>query len=134
MVGRRRGAIINLSSSSGFVPSPYNASNAAAKAHTLLLSEAVNEEVSPFGVTVTAVCPGPVPTEFIAVNDAVIAGRVPKILHVSPERVVADALRAVERGKRTVVPGSPLVKAFFGSGRLTPSPITLQITKRLLVR
>jgi len=134
MVARRCGAVINLPSSSGFVPSPYNASYAAAKAHTLLLSEAVHEEVARSGVTVTAVCPGPVPTEFGAVNDAPFARRVPRVLHVSAERVVADSLRAVEQGKRTVVPGSPLVKAFFGFGRFTPSPIALRITKRVMAR
>ena len=134
MVARGRGAVINLSSSSGFLASPYNAGYAAAKAHTLMLSEAVHEEVARSGVTVTAVCPGPVPTEFGTVNDAAFARRLPKILHVSAERVVADSLTAVEQGKRTVVPGSPLVKAFFGSGRLAPSPIALQITKRLMAR
>ena len=64
MVDRGRGAIINLSSVSGFQPSPYNAGYAAAKAYVLWLSEAVNAEVGGTGVTVTAVCPGPVPQSF----------------------------------------------------------------------
>ena len=57
MVERGRGAIINLSSVSGFQPGPYNAGYAAAKAYVLWLSEAVNAEVAASGVTVTAVCP-----------------------------------------------------------------------------
>jgi hypothetical protein len=54
MVDRGRGAIINLSSVSGFQPAPYNAGYAAAKAYVLWLSEAVNAEVAGPGVTVTA--------------------------------------------------------------------------------
>src|SRR3984885_3858516 len=63
VVERRRGAIINLSSVSAFQPAPYNAGYAAAKAYVLWLSEAVNAEVADDGVTVTARCPGTVPTE-----------------------------------------------------------------------
>ncbi len=64
MVQRGRGAIINMSSTAGFQALPYNAGYSAAKAHVLLLSEAVHAEVKDRGVTVTAVCPGPVPTGF----------------------------------------------------------------------
>jgi uncharacterized protein len=59
MVERRRGAVINMSSSAGFQPLPYNAGYSAAKAYLLLFSEAVHAEVKEHGVTVTAVCPGP---------------------------------------------------------------------------
>ena len=48
------GTVINVSSSSGFLPSPYNAGYAAAKAHVLHFSEALNAEVKGSGVTVTA--------------------------------------------------------------------------------
>jgi uncharacterized protein len=59
MVKRRRGAVINMSSTSAFQPLPYNAGYAAAKAHVLLLSEGVHEEVKEQGVSVTAVCQAP---------------------------------------------------------------------------
>ena len=85
MVERGRGAIINLSSVSGFQPGPYNAGYAAAKAYVLWLSEAVNAEVAASGVTVTAVCPGPVPTEFQATNDAdYLVNRLPAFARVPP--------------------------------------------------
>ena len=134
MVERGRGAIINMSSTSAFQPLPYNAGYAAAKAHVLALSEAVNEEVKGQGVTVTAVCPGPVPTEFQATNDAVFGERLPKLAWVSAERVVSDALKAAEKGHRSVVPGGAHVRAAFSSSRFTPTGVTLAITRRLMAR
>lgn len=134
MVERRRGAIINMSSTSAFQPLPYNAGYSAAKAHILFLSEAVNEEVRAHGVTVTAVCPGPVPTEFQAANDAVFAERLPKLAWVSVERVVADALSASDKGRRSVIPGGAHLRAAFGSSRLTPSRLSLPLTKRLMAK
>jgi short-subunit dehydrogenase len=132
MVKRGRGAVINLASTSGFQPLPYNAGYGAAKAYVLSFSEAIAEEVRGHGVTVTAVCPGPVPTEFQEVNRADFAQRLPKPVWVAPERVAADALAAADRGRRSVIPGGPQVKAAFAPSRLTPSAISLQITKRLM--
>ena len=132
MVERGRGVIVNMSSTSAFQPLPYNAGYAAAKAHVLLLSEAVNEEVKDRGVTVTAVCPGPVPTEFQEVGEAAFAEKVPKAMWVSAERVVRDALAAADAGRRSVIPGGPHVKAAFAPSRLTPTAVTLQVTKRLM--
>lgn len=134
MVQRGRGAVLNLSSTSAFQPLPYNAGYAAAKAHVLFLSEAVSAEVRGTGVTVTAVCPGPVPTEFQETNDAAFAEKLPKAVWVSAERVATDALKAADRGKRSVVPGGPLVRAFFSPSRVTPSRLSLRVTKRLMAR
>jgi uncharacterized protein len=135
MVERRRGAIINLSSVSGFQPGPYNANYAASKAYVLWLSEAVNAEVADAGVTVTAVCPGPVPTEFQATNDAdYLVDRVPGFTQVSAERVVADALKAAAHGRGSVVPGGPQVRLTLGSSRHVPTPLVLPVLKRMLKR
>jgi short-subunit dehydrogenase len=121
MKDRSRGAIINLASSAGFQPTPFSAGYGAAKAYVLSLSEAMNEELKGTGVSVTAVCPGPVPTEFGEVNDVGFLKRMPKISWVSVERVVDDALAAAAAGKRSVVPGGPMVKAGFVPNRRIPS-------------
>jgi short-subunit dehydrogenase len=135
MVERGRGAIINLSSVSGFQPAPYNAGYAAAKAYVLWLSEAVHAEVADSGVTVTAVCPGPVPTEFMDTNDAGhLLDRMPGFTQVSAERVVADALKAVEHGHASVVPGGPKVRWTLGSTRHVPTPLALPVLTRMLKR
>jgi short-subunit dehydrogenase len=135
MVDRGRGAIINLSSVSGFQPAPYNAGYAAAKAYVLWLSEAVHAEVADSGVTVTAVCPGPGPTEFQAANDAdFLVSRMPAFAQVPPERVVADALKAADRGRASVVPGAPHVRTFLGSSRFIPTPLALPVIARMYKR
>jgi short-subunit dehydrogenase len=132
MKERGRGSIINLASTSGFQATPFSAGYGAAKAYVLSLSEAVNEELKGTGVSVTAVCPGPVPTEFGEVNDAGFLKRMPKMSWVPVERVVHDALAAADAGKRSVVPGNPLVKAGFVPSRRLPSALTLPFSKRLM--
>jgi short-subunit dehydrogenase len=132
MVERGRGAVINITSSAGFQPLPFSAGYGASKGHILLLSEAVNEEVKHAGVTVTAVCPGPVRTDFHDVYGSEFTKRYPAAAWVSAERVAADALAAADRGRRSVVPGGLPQKVAFGAPRRVPSWLTLPITKRLL--
>jgi short-subunit dehydrogenase len=132
MVERRRGAVVNVASVSGFQALPYNAGYAAAKSYLLLLSEALHAEVGELGVTVTAVCPGPVPTEFQAANEAEFAERLPKPVWVSPERVAADALAAAERGARIAIPGGPIPWAAFAPNRYAPRSLALAVSKRMM--
>jgi len=66
MVARRRGAILNVSSTAAMQPMPYGAGYSAAKAYVLNFSEALHQELRGQGVTVTALCPGPVRTDFWA--------------------------------------------------------------------
>jgi short-subunit dehydrogenase len=134
MIERRQGAVINMSSTSAFQALPYNAGYAAAKAHVLLLSEGVREEVKEHGVSVTAVCPGPVPTEFQDINDAAFTQKLPKMTFVSAERVARDALSGADRNRRVVIPGGPHVRASFGPNRLLPAWVTLPLAKRLMAR
>ena len=59
MIERRRGAILNVSSSASFLPIPRMAAYAATKAYVTSLSEALaHRGARPFGITVTALCPG----------------------------------------------------------------------------
>jgi uncharacterized protein len=135
MVQRGRGAIINMSSTAGFQPLPYNAGYSAAKAHILLLSEAVHAEVKDRGVTVTVVAPGPVPTGFQEASDAsYFAERLPKFTFASPDRVARDALSAAERGKISVIPGGVGVRAAYGPNRRMPRWLSLPMSKRIMAR
>ncbi len=135
MVARRRGAVINMSSTAGFQPLPYNAGYAAAKAHILLLSESVHAEVKEHCVTVTAVCPGPVPTGFQEASDAgYFAERLPKFTFASAERVARDALNAADRGRISVIPGGPQVRVAYGPNRKLPRWMVLPVSKRLMAR
>jgi short-subunit dehydrogenase len=101
----------------------------------LLLSEAVHAEVKDQGVTITAVCPGPVPSEFQDTGDAnYFTERLPKFTFVSPERVARDSLAAAEKGRISVIPGGPQVRAALGPNRMLPRWATLPVSKRLMTR
>jgi short-subunit dehydrogenase len=135
MVKRGRGAVINVSSTAGFQALPYNAGYSAAKAHVLVLSEAVHAEVKDQGVTVTAVCPGPVPSGFQEASDAdYFVERLPKFTFVEPERVARDAIRAAAQGRISVIPGGPQVRLALGPNRKLPRWLTLPVSKRLMTR
>jgi uncharacterized protein len=60
----KRGVILNVSSSAGFLPFPKFAVYAASKAYVNNLSEALDNELKPSGIRVLAACPGMVATRF----------------------------------------------------------------------
>jgi len=64
MVGRGRGAVLNVASVAGFQPLPRQATYAASKAFVLSFTEALSSDLKGTGVTATALCPGPVKSEF----------------------------------------------------------------------
>ena len=135
MVERGHGAVINMSSTAGLQPLPFNAGYSAAKSYVLMLSESVQPEIKDSGVTVTAVCPGPVPTGFQESSDAgYFAERLPKFTFVSPQRVARDALRAADKGRLSVIPGGPHVRMAFGPNRRMPRWMALPVSKRLMAR
>lgn len=128
MVERGRGAVLNIASSAAFQPMPYDAVYAASKAFVLSFSEAVHVEVKSSGVTVTAVCPGPVRTEF-----AQIAGTEEELRRFAPlamsgARCAEISLKALEQGKRAVIPGLPMKLAIYPS-RPLPTSIKLPFAK-----
>jgi uncharacterized protein len=131
MVGRGRGAIINIASTAAFQPIPGTATYAATKAFVLSLSEAVHEELKGTGVTLTAVCPGPVRTEFMQVAGIKQAEeQLPGVFWMTSEAVAKAAVEAAENGKRAVVPGL-LNRAGALTGQHVPRVLVLPIAKRL---
>ncbi|HKW85793.1 MAG TPA: SDR family oxidoreductase [Nitrospiraceae bacterium] len=102
MVKRRSGQIINVASIAGLFSVPYLAEYAATKAFLITLSEALAEEVRPFGVYIQVCCPGSTDTDFHAT-----AGFRPKnpLGMQSPAEVVAASLGALKRGPALVTIG-----------------------------
>jgi short-subunit dehydrogenase len=134
MVERGRGAIVNLASTAAFQPIPGNATYAATKAFVLSLSEGIHGELAGSGVTVTAVCPGPVPTEFVeTAGFESVDDKVPAFVWTSVEEVAANAVAGAERGKRVVVPGL-LNRAGALAGQHSPRMMVLPIAKRIWQR
>jgi short-subunit dehydrogenase len=124
MIARKRGGILNVSSSAGFLPIPEFAIYAATKAYVTSFSEALRAELRGTGVTVCALCPGPVHTEFQEVAKRPGGRREdgPEFAHVSVEQVVRDALTGLEANRPLVIPGLPMKIGMF-LVRITPMPI-----------
>jgi len=101
---RRRGGILNVASVAGFLPGPGMAVYYATKAYVLSFSEALHHELAPRGVRVTALCPGPVPTEFQA-RAGISTETFSPLLTRSAGRVAADGYRGLAEGRPVVVPG-----------------------------
>lgn len=97
---RRTGTIINVASVAGYTP---RGTYGAAKAWVLSFSRWANIRYRRDGVTVTAVAPGFVHTEFHQRMNA-RTDNVPQFLWLTPPQVVRAALRAAERGKAVTVP------------------------------
>ena len=88
---RHRGGILNVASIAGFLPGPGMAVYYASKAYVLSFTEALRAELAPRGVRVTALCPGPVPSEFQA-RAGFLPGLDSAILNVSPADVAQAGL------------------------------------------
>ena len=101
---RHRGGILNVGSIAGFLPGPGMAVYYATKAYVLSLSEALRAELAPCGVRVTALCPGPVPSEFQA-RAGFKPGFDSAILNVSASDVAKAGYRGLMANKRAVLPG-----------------------------
>lgn len=97
MIARRRGRVLNVSSTASFLPGPKQAVYYATKAYVTSFSQAVAEEVAEFGVTVTALCPGAVATGFIQAGD--LEGLAIWKTAKSPASVAECGYRAMERGQ-----------------------------------
>jgi short-subunit dehydrogenase len=134
MIARGRGGILNVSSSAGFLPIPDFAVYAATKAYVTSLSEALRAELRGTGVSVCAVCPGPVHTEFqeVAKRPGAQPDTGPEFVFVPVEKVVRDALTALEADRPLVIPGLPIKLGMF-LVRITPMPI-LRLLARLSPR
>jgi short-subunit dehydrogenase len=114
MVERGRGGILNVASTAGMQPMPYSAGYSAAKAYALAFSEALHQELRGKGVTVTALAPGPVETDFWQIAGwEVKTGQsfekaIPRPALISAEQAARTGVEGLESGRRVVVPGLPM--------------------------
>jgi uncharacterized protein len=124
MIAKHRGGILNVSSSAGFLPIPGSAVYAATKAYVTSFSEALRAELCGTGVSVCALCPGPVVTEFqqVARREGAQPDIGPNFLVVTVEQVVRDALAALGADRPLVIPGFAM-KLLMLLARIMPMPI-----------
>ena len=129
MVERRTGAILNVASTAAFQPGPGMAVYFATKAYVLSLSEALHEEVKRFGVSVTALCPGPTKTEFGDVAGFKGMDRLQRFF-MEAEPVVRQGLDALERNKAIEITGNLNALGAFAT-RLAPRSLVRRIAGSL---
>ena len=125
---RKGGQIIQLASSAAFLPQPEFAVYAATKSYVLSLTRALRREVASREITVTAVCPGPVKTEFFQVAETGTGKKmklVKKFFMASPEKVVWKALKDARNGKEKSVYGFGM-KAFEVLAKVLPHRFLLK--------
>lgn len=129
MVTRGRGAVLNVASTAGFQPLPGQAAYGAAKAFVLSYTEALRAELRGTGVSATALCPGPVATEFnevAGVSDDEAASALPRFMWVPATEVARAAVDGLEHDRAVVIPGWA---NRFGAlaGHLVPNSLVLPL-------
>jgi short-subunit dehydrogenase len=129
---QRGGAIMNIASTAGFVPTVYTAVYGATKAFMLHWSLALGEELRGTGLHVIAVCPGTTRTRFFdraGVSPRAVAGRFTQ----TPQQVVDEALRALARGRAQVITGWRN-RVMIGCMSKLPKPLATRVTAMALRR
>jgi short-subunit dehydrogenase len=100
-LARHNGGILNVASVLGFVPGPGMAVYHATKAYLVSFSLALHQELKPRGVRVTALCPGPVDTEFSVRAKGFLSRKLTR----GVDRVVREGVEGFLRGDAVVIPG-----------------------------
>ncbi len=121
-VKRDSGIILNVASIAGFMPGPLLATYYATKNYVLRLSQAIYKELKKKGskVTISALCPGPINTEFFDVANVkfLISG-------VNSERVAKLAVDKALKGKLVILPGMTKILPFVL--RLVPQKLVMSV-------
>ena len=128
---KKKSRIIQLASSAAFLPQADFAVYAASKSFVLSFSRALRQELKDRQIYVTAVCPGPVRTEFFDRAEqfgSTLA--VKKLTMIEASQVVREALAASARNQAVSVPSLP-IKAFHLAAKLLPHEIMLQTASLL---
>lgn len=126
-IKRDSGYILNVASSAAFLPGPLMATYYATKSYVLRLTMAIYKElkVRHSHVSISALCPGPVKTEFSNVAN------VSFMLQGKPsEQIAKDAIHAMFQKKLLIIPGI-LMKASYFLTRIMPNEIILESSYRI---
>ncbi len=125
----RGGRIINVSSIASFCPNPRMTVYSASKSYVSAFSRGLGEELKPKGITVTAVCSGPMDTEFLDKADIRGKSKTFEILpYCDPVQVVRGSCAAAKAGKAVHTPRA-FYKLYRGIAKILPQKLMIQFTK-----
>ncbi len=125
MAGRRGGQIINVSSVAAFTP---RGAYSAHKAWLLNLSEWANIQYADVNISVMALCPGFVRTEFHQRGQMDTSG-VPRWMWLKADKLVQASLRDLEKGKSVSIP-TLRYKVLSVLARYLPKGLVTRVAKR----
>lgn len=121
--------ILNVSSIASFCPNPRMTVYSASKAYVSSFTVGLAEELKPKGITATAVCPGPMETEFIHLGGIKGNSKMFEMLpYCDQVRVAGGALRAAKAG-RTIYTPKLFYKAYRVLAKVTPVKLMVKFTK-----
>lgn len=125
----RGGRIINLSSIASFCPNPRMTVYSSTKAYVSSFSRGLGVELKPRGITVTAVCPGPMATEFLDVGGIAGNSRTFDVLpYCDPVKVVKGAYAAAKAGRAVHTPRG-FFKFYRVLAKILPQRLMINFTK-----
>ena len=122
--------IINICSIAGFCPNPRMTVYSSSKAYVYAFSQSLRFELKKKKINVLAVCPGPMETEFLSVagiskqNSKAFA----TLPYCDPVKVVANSLKAAEKGKGVYTPRA-FYKFYRFAAKIVPKSILMYATK-----
>ncbi|ULB33328.1 MULTISPECIES: SDR family NAD(P)-dependent oxidoreductase [Proteiniphilum] len=128
---RKRGKILNVSSTAAFQPGPMMAVYFASKSFVLMLSEALEYELKRDNITVTTLCPGPTETNFGDESKMHASQLVKNVKIANPREVAELGYRAMMKGKSVVIHGAANKIAPFGI-RLIPRKWVTRLSARVM--
>ncbi len=130
----KRPRIINIASSAGFLPQPGFAAYAASKAFVISFSRALYYELKDHRIIVTAICPGPVKTDFqrkaTGGAQADFTG-IRKYVVADPVKLAKASIRASGKGRQILVYGFSQ-KALHVASKIIPTSWILAIEKKMM--
>ena len=122
---RKGSNLIQVASASAFLPQKEFAVYAASKSFVLSFTRALRAEVKDKGIKVTAVCPGPVDTEFLTIsNEGRKEKKLKNLVTVNPKVVAIKALRDAKEGKELSIYGVPM-NAVYIAAKVLPHKLLL---------
>ncbi len=130
MKENKMGKILNLASVAAFQPGPLMSVYYASKAFVLSFSEALHVELKPYGITVTALCPGPVKTGFEKAANLKNSGLFKNLKVASPQKVALYGYKKLRKGKAVAIQGAGNKLLIFIS-RFAPRSLVRRIVYKI---